>query len=296
MKAHVRRATLTLCVVAMLPVTAPAQIRASEVATVSQVVDGTKIRIEYSRPRARGRSQIFGTRAAHWGETWTPGANWATTLEVSKDVTLNGQPVPQGKYSVWMILTESGDWTTVLDADFHRFHMDPPDSTAALIRIPTTIQQAPSIDVLTWSFPELRIDGGTIAMQWLTTRVTLQLKVTPSLTVAMAEADAEPYLGRYAGMWTTGSDSGTTLDLVLTYDDGVLRGEFTPADPYLAKFAMIRVGPDIFVPGLYDDHGEIYEVLRPDMVATFTRVNGRPMSVAWRDQDDSLFAVGQRPN
>ncbi len=296
MKAPSRLATLALCMVSLLPVTASAQIRASEVGSVSQVVDGTKIRIEYSRPRARGRSQIFGTRAAHWGETWTPGATWATTLEVSKDVTLNGQLVPQGKYSVWMILTEHGDWTTVLDADFHRFHMDPPDSTADVIRIPTTIEQAPSIDVLTWSFPEMRIDGGTIAMQWLTTRATMQLKVTPSLTVAMTAADAEPYLGRYAGTWTEGSDSGTTLDLTLTYEDGVLKGEFTPADPYMLKFAMIRVAPDIFVPGLYDKQGEIYEVLRPDMVATFSRVNGRPVSVAWRDQDDALLAVGKRPN
>ncbi len=291
-----RPAILALCLVSILPDTAPAQIRASEVGSVSQVVDGTKITVEYSRPRSRGRSRIFGTPVAHWGETWTPGANWATTLEVSKDVTLNGQPVLKGKYSVWMILAETGDWTTVLDADFHRFHMDPPDSTANLIQIPTPVDQAPSIDVLTWSFPELRVDGGTIAMQWGTTRATLQLKVSPSLTVAMAAVDAKPYLGRFAGMWTMGSDSGTAVDLMLTYEDGVLKGEFTPADPYLGKFAMIRVAPDIFVPGLYDKRGEIYEVLRPDMVATFTRVNGRPVSVAWRDQDDSLFAVGKRPN
>ncbi|MEP6591904.1 MAG: DUF2911 domain-containing protein [Gemmatimonadota bacterium] len=296
MTARSRSAILALCFVLTLPGATPAQIRASELGSVSQTVDGTRIVIEYSRPRTRGRNALFGTPAAHWGETWTPGANWATTLEVSKDVTLNNQRVPKGKYSVWMILREQGDWTTVLDSNFHRFHMDPPDSTVTAIRIPTHIDQAPLVDVLTWSFPELRIDGGALAMQWGTTRATLALKVSPSLTVALAEAEARPYLGRYLGTWTAESDSGKPLALNVTYEHGVMKGEFDPADPYLGKFALIRVAPDVFVPGLYDKQGEIYEVLRPDMVATFTRVNGRPMSVAWRDAEDVLFAVGKRPN
>lgn len=296
MTAPFRLATLALCCVLVLPGTASAQIRASEVGSVSQVVDGTKITIEYSRPRARGRNPLFGTPAAHWGETWTPGANWATTLEVSKDVMLNDQRVPKGKYSVWMILAEHGDWTTVLDSNSHRFHMDPPKSTTKLIQISTHIDQVAPIEVLTWSFPELRVDGGTIAMQWGTTRAMLKLTVAPTLTVALAEVEAKPYLGRYAGMWMAWGDSGKTLDLNLTYENGVMKGEFIPAVPWMGKFAMIRVAPDIFVPGLYDKNGAIYEVLRPDMVATFARVKGRPMSVAWRDPDDSLFAVGKRPD
>ena len=296
MMALFRTALLALLLPSLLPGTAAAQIRASEVGSVRQMVDGTKITIEYSRPRTRGRNPLFGTPAAHWGETWTPGANWATTLEISKDVTLNDQRVPKGKYSVWMILREQGDWTTVLDSNFHRFHMDPPDSTVRTIRIPTHVEQAPPVDVLTWSFPELRVDGGTIAMQWGVTRATLHLTVTPSLTGAMAEAEARPYLGRYAGMWTAENDSGKPLALSVSYENGILKGEFDPADPYLGKFALIRVAPDIFVPGLYDKTGAIYEVLRPDMVATFTRVNGRPVSVAWRDAEDVLFAVGKRPD
>src|SRR5215212_7024286 len=84
------------------PFSIEAQIRASELAVMSQTIDGTLITVQYSRPRARGRDPIFGTRAVTWGETWTPGANWATTLEVNKPVTINGNPVAKGKYSVWM--------------------------------------------------------------------------------------------------------------------------------------------------------------------------------------------------
>ena len=74
---------------------------ASEKGSVTQTVDATTITIEYSRPVARGRNPF--PDVVRWGRMWTPGANWATTFEVDKNVHLNGVDVPKGKYSVWMI-------------------------------------------------------------------------------------------------------------------------------------------------------------------------------------------------
>src|SRR5512143_914055 len=91
-----------------------AQIRASELATVSQVIDGTEIKLEYSRPRARGRDSLFGGEVK-WNEVWTPGANYATTLEINRDIRLDGHPVSKGKYSVWLVVRQSGPWTMMLD-------------------------------------------------------------------------------------------------------------------------------------------------------------------------------------
>jgi len=290
---NVRWWYLALAALAILPVEAWAQVRASELATVSQTVDGTTLTVEYSRPRARGRSPVYG-KVIPWGEVWTPGANWATTLEVSKPVTINGREVAVGKYSVWMILKETGDWTTVLDPEFHRFHMEPPDSAARQIRFPVKIDQAPSVDVLTWSFPELTISGGTIAMQWGTTRATMKFSVQPSLQVTLAEAEARPYLGRYQYTAMTGRDSGKVSAFVVSYENGTMKGEYDPTVDWMGRFALIRVAPDVFVPGLYDSKGELYEVLRPDMIITFTRVNGRPMTFEERWEDDTLGASGKR--
>ena len=85
------------------PSFASAQIRASEHATVTQRVSGTTITLEYDRPVARGRT-IFGERGVvvKWGEVWTPGANWATTIDVDRDVKNDGRPLPKGKYSLWL--------------------------------------------------------------------------------------------------------------------------------------------------------------------------------------------------
>ena len=105
---RIRRALLlcaTLGSTATLPLTG--QIRASERGWVGQTIDGTKISIDYARPRARGREPIFG-KVVHWAEVWTPGANYATTLEVNNPVRLDGHPVAKGKYSVWLVVREQG--------------------------------------------------------------------------------------------------------------------------------------------------------------------------------------------
>ncbi len=290
-----RSAAIASLVIALtLPPAAASQIRASELGSMSQVIDGTRISITYSRPRTRGRAPLFGTRTAHWGETWTPGANWATVLDVNKDVTLNGRAVAKGKYSVWMVLREGSEWTTILEPDWHRFHEDRPDSNANQIRIPTTVDEAPFVDVLTWSIPVLRVNGGTLAMQWGTTRATMQLSVTPSLTVTMSEPDARPFVGRYTYTEESASGSNGTVMLVVTYEDSTLKAHWDPDDEYMRTFAMIRVAPDVFVPGLYDKNGEIYEVMRPDMVFTFKRRGDRPETYELRDESDALIATGKR--
>ena len=211
----------------------------------------------YSRPRARGRPRLFGNPVAqHWGEVWTPGANWATVLELSEDVTLNGRPVPKGKYSVWMVLRETGDWTTVLDPNWHLFHMEPPDSLPTQIRVSTPVSQAPFMEVLTWSMPELSASGGTLAMQWGTTRATLEVGVTPSLEVTMAEAEARPYVGRYEYRETKPwpGFSGMTA-FIVTYENKTLKARFEPNLDWMGQFALIRVGADILTPGLFDEAG-----------------------------------------
>src|SRR5262245_35582716 len=99
---------------------------ASPLGTVSQKIDSTTITVEYYRPSLRGRT-IFGA-LVRWGVTWTPGANWATTLDVDRDVNVEGQPLPRGKYAMWMIPAERPDsWTVILNRAVRRFHTMRPD-------------------------------------------------------------------------------------------------------------------------------------------------------------------------
>lgn len=277
------------------PLPLAAQVRASEIGTMSQTIDGTKITVEYSRPRARGRDPIFGTKAVHWDEVWTPGANWATTLEVDKNVRMNGKPVAKGKYSVWMVVRKTGDWTIVLDPKVRRFHMDRPDSSAAQVRFPVRVEAAPFIDVLTWSMPELRNNGGTLVMQWERARIAMNVEVEPSLVMTFPAAEAAPYLGQYTFTEQDSSGKASKVSVfTITHEDGTLKGQWTPDDPYMKKFALVRIAPEWFAPGVYDDKGQIYEVIKPDVVAEFKRANGRVVSFVLRFEDDTLWGTGIR--
>lgn len=288
------------CALIVPCVAADAQIRASELGTVSQTVDGTRITVEYSRPRARGRTEIFGTRAVQWNEVWTPGANFATTLNVSRDVTIDGAKVPKGQYSVWMVVKQTGDWTMVLDPRVRLFHMDHPDSTAAQIRFPIKVEQTtPAVDVLTFAFPDVRVNGTTLTMQWGTYRTRADITVQPSMTYTLPAAEAAAYVGRYTGAEANGGAPKTPWSLVVLHENGRLKAEFDPADTYMNRFVLIKVGPDLFTPGLYMKgevvgDGEIYEVLRPDMMITFMRKDGKVVGFEIRNGDDKLDGKGVR--
>jgi hypothetical protein len=278
----------------LLPAAAAAQIRASEIGSVSQIVDGTKITIEGSRPRARGRDPIFGTKAVRWDEVWTPGANFATTLDLDRDAKLNGHAVPKGRYSMWLVVKQAGDWTMVLEPRARLYHMEPPDSSAAQIRFPVRTDSVAFTEVLTWSVPAIRVNGATITMQWERKRVSMDLAVEPSLRVELPLADARPYLGQYD--YDEPGPNGTSRRLLfsVTFENGVMKGQWQPNDAYMGRFALIRVGTDTFAPGLYDKDGQIYEVLRPDMIFTFSRTNGSVTGLEARYEDDTLAGKATR--
>lgn len=277
------------------PSVAGAQIRASELGTMAQVIDGTRIAMQFYRPRARGRDTLFGKSDMSWGRLWTPGANWATTIEPSKAIKLNSVNVPKGKYSVWMKLTSATAWTMVLDPSFHRYHEDRPDSNAKQIRIPVTVTTAPFTDVLTWSMPELRIDGGTLEFRWERARAAISLDVTPSLIMTFPAAEAAAFTGTYTYTdLEKGKPDGAPKTLTIFYEDNTLKGQFDPEDPYLKKFALIRIAPDWFAPAVYDKNGRIYEVMRPDETWEFTRKAGKIVSFVIRTEDDELFGRAVR--
>jgi len=301
-----RRFSLAALALFPPPVELAAQFRSSELGSVSQTIDGTRITVEFSRPQARGRDSLFG-RVVKWGEVWTPGANWATTLEVSKDVKLDGHPVPKGKYSVWMAVRPAAEWTLVLDPRVHRFHMNPPDSTLQQIRFPVRPEVRPFTEVLTWSFPANRPSGTTLVMQWGTTSVALQIEVQPSHRLTVAADVAARYLGAYDFTWTAPSSvlpSGMTImgeqlstrpsTFTVGYEAGRLIGGWKPAsNSEMEKLVLVPLLNDWFVTGFLDQKGEVRD-LETEMVFEFTLMAGRATSFEIRGLGDVLMGTGKR--
>ena len=103
---------ITTLFFALLISTAYAQIevpRASPTASVSQVVGFTKITIDYSSPRVKGR-EIFG-ELLPYGTTWRAGANAPTSITFSNGVTVGEENLRAGTYNIFITPAEDGEWT-----------------------------------------------------------------------------------------------------------------------------------------------------------------------------------------
>jgi hypothetical protein len=107
-----------LSVVCLIPLLSNAQLLdlpsgGNKRASVSEDVGITHVTITYNRPRVKGRDgkiwgtlipvgyadQGFGTTKA---APWRAGANENTIIEFSTDVTIEGQPLPAGKYGFFI--------------------------------------------------------------------------------------------------------------------------------------------------------------------------------------------------
>lgn len=148
----------------------------SEHAVVAQRVAGTTITVEYDRPQARGRDSLFG-KVVKWGDHWTPGANWATTIEVDRDVRLNGSAVPSGRYAVWAFV-QPDRWTLELRRTWHKFHVPAPtDSADVQLRLDVRPESGPPVEILTFDFPAVLPKATTLRFRWGTVVVPLEIEV-----------------------------------------------------------------------------------------------------------------------
>src|SRR5215207_10033385 len=74
---------------------------ASPPAKVTEMINtGATITIQYSQPSLKGRTIGKNVEPMN-GVVWRMGANNATVFEVDKDVTIQGQKLPAGKYSLF---------------------------------------------------------------------------------------------------------------------------------------------------------------------------------------------------
>lgn len=87
--------------------------RPSPFQEISGTIDDVNVMITFSSPGVKGR-KVFGGLEPY-GEVWRTGANEATTFEVDKDVMIEGQNLPSGKYSLFTIPKEEGAWTVIFN-------------------------------------------------------------------------------------------------------------------------------------------------------------------------------------
>ena len=268
---------------------AEAQRKASELATLSQVVDGTTMKMEYYRPVARGRD-LFG-KLVRWGSTWTPGANWATTFETDRDVEINGNLVPKGRYAIWMIPRESEDWTVIFHRKARAFHTErPKEGGDELFRFTVKPEQGAHMETLMWYFPVVGPDGATLRMHWGTTSVPMQVSIRPTVVAAQLQpSERAMYMGRYS--WEADWAKGAQVEV----SDSAGRVIMTIREPKSTdpiSMDLVPLGEHRFRTG-HAIGGQVVD-LSSGSIVTFELKDGKVSSFELKDADGKVEGRGSR--
>src|SRR5215475_4040168 len=170
-------------------------LRPSQKASVMQTIGVTDITITYSRPPVKGRTIFADAPAAMaarakgeatlddqnqrkagepivpFGHMWRTGANEATQFAITDDVTINGQKLAAGSYSLHTIPGKD-EWTIVFNGTANQwgsFSYDPAKDTLRVKAKPELVND--NQEWLMYSFDPVTDNSATVNIRWEKVRV-----------------------------------------------------------------------------------------------------------------------------
>lgn len=170
--------TVVLCMAGLVAVNmAVAQERGNEEprvspnAAVSQTIGTTVVEVTYGRPSVNDRL-IFGGLVP-WDEVWRTGANESTVVVFSDDVTVEGEPVEAGTYSLYTLPMENNTWTIILN---HKLSWGTQyDEAEDYIRVDVEAEEAPYVEQMIIYFENVGENSGNMVIHWDDTKVPVRI-------------------------------------------------------------------------------------------------------------------------
>ena len=200
-----RKLALSMLFLAALPLAAQLKTpRPSPKASVMQTIGLTDVTIVYSRPSVKGRT-IWGDLVPY-DKVWRTGANEATTFTVSDDVTVNGQALAKGTYSLHTIPGKES-WTVVFNKDAGQWGSFAYDQAKDALRVTAKPEKADFREFLTFDFPQVSADEATVAIRWENLAVPFTVNAGTTKKVVAAARDA--VAGAKADDWQTPLSAAT---------------------------------------------------------------------------------------
>lgn len=228
----------------------------SPAAKIEQRIGLTDVVVEYSRPGKKGRV-IYGDLVPY-DQVWRTGANSATKITFSEDVTFGGANVPKGAYAM---LTKPGKktWTFMLyphnSTNFSSYvesSVTPITFTTDAIMMPAGV----NVESLMMGFDGLTTDGGDFYLLWDNVYVPVSIKtnteqaVEASIAKVMAGPTAGDYYSAAQYYFNTGKDLNKALEWI---NKSISMGN--------EKFWVLRV-KSLIQAGLGDKKGAIASATR----------------------------------
>jgi hypothetical protein len=231
-----------------------------------------------------------------WGEHWTPGANWATTIDVDHDVRLEAAQLPKGKNPNWTVV-QPDRWSVELHRQWHKYHVPPPsDSSDIQLRVAVRPESSSPTEVLTFDFPIVRPAATTLRFRWGTVAVSLEVAaVAPKLALLGSSDAGAPYLGRYDVQVLTDDSTLTRRRLqvdILAVGDTLRWHDADGPEAERREFLLSPAGKNEFTPARRAPDGQYW----PDSgsVVRFRMEGGRARSFEVQQRDGGTGSRGTR--
>lgn len=171
------------------PAPSPAQ-------TLKQDFGLGNLEISYSRPAVKGR-KIFGDLVPY-GSVWRTGANSATTVQFSDEVTIGGVLLAPGKYGL-LSIPEKDNWTLIISKQTDVTSPSAYKQEMDLVRVTASVEKLKkSVESFTISVEDIKPTSCQLTLQWNKTKVSLPIttdidsKIMSSIEKAM-QGEKPPY-------------------------------------------------------------------------------------------------------
>ena len=144
----------------------------------------TEVKVDYSRPSARGR-EVFGN-IVPFNEVWRTGANASTKISFSKDVKLNGHPVEAGTYALYSMFQEDSV-TVILHSNLDLYGVLGYNEKEDYLRFKVKVKHPSShYETMTVSFSDFTKQSAHFNLKWEHTKMMFLIE-TEVDTYVMAD-------------------------------------------------------------------------------------------------------------
>ncbi len=185
--------------------------------TIKQNFALGSVELSYSRPAKKGR-KIMGDLVP-FGKVWRTGANNATTLTFSEDVTIGGTEVKAGKYGL-LTIPDAGKWTIIISKDATVSQPNNYKQENDVVRVQADVVKTPfTVENFTINFADFTGSSCNVEMMWENTYVKFAItagtdaKVMKQIDNAMNK-DNKPYFNAASYYYDNGKDLNQALSWV----------------------------------------------------------------------------------
>ena len=165
-----RYTMILLIALLSMNVNAQNETKKSPAVTVKKKLAGINLEITYGQPSKKGRD-IYGGLVP-FGEVWRAGANEATTFSVDRGVEINGQPLPEGKYALFILPKKEEQWEVIFNKENQQWGAYNYDKKQDALRVKVSPIENDLTEKLTYTIT----DDGWVKIAWDTTRIEFKVE------------------------------------------------------------------------------------------------------------------------